>query len=86
MERGMFAKFGVQPPRHIGSSTPADVAAGVLRAIERGQPEVVVNSMPLRPLIALAELSPGLGDWLMRRLGAVEFQRRKVNAPPPSKP
>lgn len=75
---GMFAKFGMAPPRTIGSCTPAQVARAVVRAVERRQPEVIVNSLPVRPLIALSELFPPLGDWLMRRLGIVDFQRKKV--------
>jgi short-subunit dehydrogenase len=38
----------------------------------------IVNSRPLKPLLALAALSPRLAGWLMRRLGVVDFQRRKV--------
>lgn len=77
-EAGMFAKFGMVPPWTIGSCTPAQVAGAVVRAVEQNQPEVIVNSRPVMPLIALGELFPSFGDWLMRRLGVMEFQRRKV--------
>ena len=79
-EVGMFARFGMKPPWTIGSCTPAQVAAAVLRAIERNELEIIVNSRPLRPAFALAALFPKAGDWLMHRLGVVEFQRKKVGS------
>jgi len=77
-EVGMFARFNMKTPRVIGSCTPKQVAAAVVKVILHRKREIVVNSQPLRPLFALSEISPGLGDWLMHRSGAVEFQRRKV--------
>jgi len=78
-EVGMFSRFGIRPLKTIGSCKPAQVARAVADAVERESLEVIVNSMPLRPGFALAELFPRLGDWLMHRLGVVEFQRRKVS-------
>jgi short-subunit dehydrogenase len=75
---GMFAKFGVSAPRTIGSCTPEQVAAAVVDAIRRDRPEVIVNSMPVRPLLALNALSPRLGLWLLEAMGITAFQRRKV--------
>jgi len=77
---GMFAKFGLTPPWTTGSCTPSQVARAVVHAIEMRQLDVIVNSRPVRFLLALSEQFPALGDWLMRRLGVVEFQRRKVSA------
>lgn len=77
---GMFARFGLAPPRVVGSCTPDEVARAVARAVERREREVIVNSMPLRPALALAELFPEWRDGLMRRLGIVAFQRRKAGA------
>lgn len=77
-EVGMFARFGLKAPWTIGSCTPEQVAAAVIRAVELNQPEIIVNSRPLKPLLALAAISPRLGGWLMRRLGVVGFQRRKI--------
>ncbi len=78
---GMFARFGLAPPRLIGSCTPEEVAAAVVRAIRKDLPEIIVNSLPLRPLLAVGALSAGAGAWLLRRLGVVEFQRRKAGGP-----
>lgn len=77
-EVGMFARFGLKAPRTIGFCTPQQVAAAVIKALQYNRPEIIVNSRPLRPLLALAALSPRLAGWMMRRLGVVEFQRKKV--------
>jgi short-subunit dehydrogenase len=77
-EVGMFAKFGVQSPWLVGSCAPAQVARAVVSAIEKGTYERIVNSRPLRYSFMLNELSPSVGDWLMRVSGVAEFQRRKV--------
>jgi short-subunit dehydrogenase len=77
-EVGMFARFGLKAPWTIGSCTPQEVAAAVVKALEHNRPEIIVNSRPLKPLLALAALSPRLAGWLMHRLGVVDFQRRKV--------
>ena len=79
---GMFAKFGLTAPWLVGSCTPEQVARAVVSAIERRRVEVIVNSRPMRPWFALAELFPALGDRLMHAFGIVDFQRRKVGAPP----
>jgi short-subunit dehydrogenase len=77
-EIGMFARFGMQPPGIVGSCAPIQVARAVVAAIERGRTETIINSCPLRYSFILNELSPSLGDWLMRISGVAAFQRRKV--------
>lgn len=77
-EVGMFAKFGVQSPWIVGSCAPSQVARAVVVAVEKGKPELIINSRPLRYSFMLNELSPSMGDWLMRISGVAAFQRRKV--------
>ena len=77
-EVGMFARFHKTPPATIGSCTPSQVARAVVRAIESEKVELIVNSSPARLLFTLSEISPSLGDWLMHKLGAVDFQRKKL--------
>jgi short-subunit dehydrogenase len=77
-EVGMFAKFGMQTPWIIGSCSPSQVAKAVVHAIEKGRVERIINSRPLRYAFIINELSPTIGDWLMRISGVVDFQRRKV--------
>ncbi len=79
---GMFADtqraHGLQPPRLLGTSTPEDVAQGVLRAITDDLPEVIVNPGPMRPLLALGALSPLLQEWLTPKFGADDLARAVV--------
>lgn len=77
-EVGMFAKFGMKPPWIVGSCNPSQVAEAVVHAIVKGKSEKIINSQPLRYAYMLNELSPTIGDWLMRISGVVDFQRRKV--------
>lgn len=77
-EVGMFAKFGVKSPWIIGSCSPNQVARAVIKAVEKDKLETIVNSRPLRFIFTLYELSPSLGDLIMRISGANDFQRKKV--------
>ena len=77
-EVGMFAKFGVRSPWLVGSCAPSQVAKAVVDAIEKGKAERIINSRPLRYSFMLNELSPSIGDWLMRVSDVTAFQRRKV--------
>jgi short-subunit dehydrogenase len=77
-EVGMFSKFGLKPPRVVGSCAPSQVAKAVVDAVEKGRVEQLINSRPLRYAFVLNELSPPVGDWLMRISGLAAFQRRKV--------
>jgi short-subunit dehydrogenase len=77
-EVGMFARFGMKPPWIVGSCSPSQVARAVAEAIEKGTAEKIINCPPLRYSFVLNEISPRLGDWLMRLSGVIDFQRRKV--------
>ena len=81
-DEGMFARFGLAAPRIVGSCTPVQVADAVVQAIRRDAAEVVVNSMPVRPFLALYAIWPRLFDLLPRITGLTRFQRRKVGLPP----
>jgi short-subunit dehydrogenase len=78
-EVGMFARFGMTPPWIVGSCSPSQVARAVVDAIQKERLEVIVNSRPARLAFVLNELSAGMGDWLMRQMGVVDFQRKKAN-------
>jgi len=51
----------------VGKIDPEWLAGAILRACERRQPELVVPGKA-RLLFALSQLSPRLGDWLVRRM------------------
>lgn len=67
---GMFADAGVQLPRGVGTRTPEDVAAAVLRAIEHNRAEVEVAPVPMRLGAAVAGLAPGLAATVSRKMGS----------------
>jgi hypothetical protein len=54
------------------------VVHAVLRAIENDLPEVIVNPVPVRPLLAITALFPRVGEWLSGKIGANNFFRRAV--------
>ena len=69
---GMFHEADVQLPRFVGTRTPEDVAAAVLRAIERDRAEVDVAPLSLRAGAAFSGLAPELSARVQRRLGGAK--------------
>ena len=57
-EAGMFADSGAKPPPGLGTSSPEQVAAGVVQAIERDKVEVAVAPLRQRALAHFALASP----------------------------
>ncbi len=84
VEAGIYAKLkrdtGCSAPALLGTSPPEPVARAVVRAIERDLPEVIVNSLPVRPLFATATLFPRVGEFLIRQTGAHKFFGRVAEA------
>ena len=77
-EVGMFARFNMKPPALLGSCNPGQVANAVYRSIIKNKKEIIVNSMPIRPLLSLGQLFPGFADVIVRAFGIPDFQKRKV--------
>ncbi|MFH8682137.1 SDR family NAD(P)-dependent oxidoreductase [Streptomyces lydicus] len=67
---GMFAATGATPPTGVRMVSPAQVVAGVVRAVERDLCEVNVAPLELRVLSALAGQFPGLAERAQRGSGA----------------
>jgi short-subunit dehydrogenase len=80
-EAGMFHDGGVEPPRLLGTSSPQDVADAVVSAIEQDRAEIIVNPGPMRPLLALGQLSPRLSDRLVEWLGVNRLNERRRHSP-----
>jgi len=59
-DAGMFADSGAKSTGGMGTTSPEAVAQGVVRAIERDKPEVVVAPRRLRAAAHLGLTSPGL--------------------------
>lgn len=75
---GMFARHALAAPALLGSSTPEEVAAAVVRVLRTGEPERIVNSLPIRPMLALYQLFPRLAALFLDGLGVTALQRRRV--------
>jgi short-subunit dehydrogenase len=69
-DAGMMHESGAQLPRGVGTSAPEEVAAAVLRNIERDPGEIVVAPRSLRAGAAFSSLLPNLSATVSRRLGA----------------
>lgn len=69
-DAGMFAQAEVKLPRGVGTRTPDQVAAAVLRAVEKDRAEIDVAPVALRVASAFAGLAPATAATLSRRLGA----------------
>ena len=79
-QAGMWADRGGKAPRMMSEVSPQKVADGVLKAIG-GAEEVLVTPGPIRPLLALAQIAPGLQKRVIRRMGIVAAMRDAPQAP-----
>jgi short-subunit dehydrogenase len=64
---------GLCAPRLLGTSSAHLVAQAVVKAVKEDIPEIIINPGPTRLLTTLAELSPSLAEWIMKRIGAVDW-------------
>jgi len=64
-----WEQAGIKAPLIAGSSTPEKVASVTVSCIKRNRAEVMVNTPPVRPLIVLANIAPGITPFLLRKLG-----------------
>lgn len=76
---GHFASYGLLPPWLAGSVNEGSVAAAVIRAIRRNRQEVLVRTLPTRPLLALNALSPAVGNLIIKWMGIRRLQKRLVD-------
>ena len=69
-DAGMFADSGVTLPKGVGTSSPEEVAAAVVRAVLRDQGDVDVAPVLLRASAKLNAWAPELTARVNRKLGA----------------
>jgi len=69
-DAGMFHDSGAKLPPGVGTKTPSDVAAAVLRAVDDDPAELEVAPVALRAGAAVGAVAPGLAERVARRLGA----------------
>ncbi|HSG82536.1 MAG TPA: SDR family NAD(P)-dependent oxidoreductase [Gemmatimonadota bacterium] len=71
-QAGIYAEAsrftGVSAPWLVGTTSPEAVARAVVKAIRRDLPLVNVSPSPVRPLAALARISPGFTEWFLHRI------------------
>ena len=75
-DAGMYARMeqaGDKAPLALGTSKPGRVAAAVVHAIEHDVAERNVATRPMRPLFALTELHPAIGELGVRAAGGKRF-------------
>lgn len=83
-DTGMFddkmRASGTSLPARFGFASAEAVARAVIRAIQRDQPEVVVNSLPVRPIVMLLTMFPSLAGRIARATGIGDVCRDLAHA------
>jgi short-subunit dehydrogenase len=69
-DAGLYADAGVRLPAGIRTPSPDDVAAAVLRAVERNRSEIDVAPLSLRVGAKLASLAPQTAAAVSRLMGS----------------
>jgi short-subunit dehydrogenase len=72
-DAGMFHESGAKLPRGVGSSTPEDVAEGVVKAITTNKGEVDVAPLGMRAAATFASVAPGPAGKLAKRFGGEQL-------------
>jgi short-subunit dehydrogenase len=67
-QEGMWARLNRKVHPAFGLSAPERVATAVVETIRHNKVEVIVNPLPVRPVILLWALAPGLATRLFRWL------------------
>lgn len=78
-DAGMFHESGAQLPKGVGSSTPDQVAAAVLKAITADKGELDVAPVSLRAGTAFAQLAPEMSAKVAKRLGGDKVTAQLVS-------
>ena len=84
-DAGMFHDSGAKLPPFVGTSSPEQVARGVVRAIERNRAEVEVAPFGLRAGAAAGGLLPELVANVQRRLGGDRISERMAEGQRPKR-
>ena len=68
-DAGMFANTGAKLPPGIGTKTPEQVAAAVVKAIERNRAEIDVAPVPMKVMTTIGSVAPALGQRVSGKAG-----------------
>ena len=77
-ETGMFNDGGYPPPALLGESDPRKVGKAVINGILKNKKEIIVNSGPIRPLLAIGQIFPRLSDAIVNLFGVPELCRKRA--------
>ncbi len=76
---GMYQRMveeGMKSNRLMGETTLEKVCDATVRAVRQDLPEAIESGTPLRPALALTQLSPQLAERIAPRFGVTEIFRR----------
>ncbi len=79
-DAGMYADSGVELPAGVATRSPEQVAAGVIRAIERNRAEVYVAPLSLRLGAAFGSVAPVPAALASRLMGSDRIAARFAEA------
>ncbi len=77
-DTGMFHDGGVDAPTLLGTSPPEAVASAVWEAITKNRAEIIVNSGPIKPLLAIGQLFPRFGDRVVSWFGVPKLSKKRI--------
>ncbi len=77
-DAGMFHESGAKLPKGVGTSTPEQVAAAVVKAIKNDRGEIDVAPVGMRAGTAFAQLAPELSAKVAKRLGGDKVTQQLV--------
>jgi short-subunit dehydrogenase len=75
---GMYARMveqGHSSNRMMGETTTEKVSEAVVHAIREDRAEILESGAPIRPMLALAQLAPGLVERLAPKFGVTDLFR-----------
>jgi short-subunit dehydrogenase len=72
-DAGMFHESGVKLPKGLGTRTPEQVAAAVLKAVKRDKAEINVAPFGVRAGADFANVAPGVAAAVQRRTGGAKI-------------
>ena len=78
-ETGMFNDGGYPPPPLLGESDPRKVAKAVIYGIQKKKKEIIVNSGPIKPLLAIGQIFPRFSDTIVNWFGVPELCRKRAH-------
>ena len=79
-DAGMWADTEIELPRGVTLPTPEDVAAAVIKGIERDRGELDVAPIPLRVAAGIAGVAPGLVAAIAQKLGSTDVADQAASA------